>query len=77
MAVKTITIDVEAYGILARRKRAGESFSQVIKREFGKRPTVGGLRAVLAGLHPGADTLDAIEAEVRGRRSSPARAARR
>ena len=77
MAVKTITIDLEAYGLLARRKEAGQSFSQVIKTHFGPQPTAARLRALLGTVHVSETTLDAMERQVRSRRASPARAAKR
>lgn len=73
MAVKTITIDVDAYALLARRKRAGQSFSQVIKEHFGGPPTVATFRAGLKDLRASADALTAMDRQVAARRASPAR----
>lgn len=76
MAVKTITIDLEAYELLARHKAAGQSFSQVIKRHFGPQPTAGRFRRMLQTVHLSEDALKHIAATVRDRRRSPARAAK-
>ena len=77
MAVKTITIDLEAYELLARTKGDGQSFSQVIKAHFGRQPTAGAFRALVRTIHLGKDTLDAIETQVRRRGREPARALKR
>ncbi len=76
MAVKTITIDLEAYDLLARRKRPGQSFSQVIKEQFGRRKTARDLLAIVRAtpMHPSA--VDDIEREVRRRRLSRPRVVR-
>jgi len=74
MAVKTITIDLEAYGILSRHKRTGQSFSEVIKERLGRRMTGRDLLDVVAHLRLAEETLNAIDAQVRARRKSPARA---
>lgn len=78
MAVKTITIDMEAYGLLARLKRDGRSFSQVIKAHFRVTPSAGAFKAIMRerrrvrrGLSD--DVLDAIEAVVRDRANDPVR----
>ena len=71
MAVKTITIDLEAYEILARHKRAGQSFSQVIKQRLGGRMTGRDLAQAVARARISGRTLDAIDAQIRLRRSSP------
>jgi len=77
MAVKTITIDMEAYTLLAHRKETGQSFSQVIKTHFGRQPTAAGFRRVLNGVSVEEDTLKIMERQVNDRRVSPARASRR
>ena len=73
MAVKTITIDMEAYELLSRRKRAGESFSQVIKSHFGPQLTAGRLRARIKKVRISEDALDAMEEVVRDRKKHPLR----
>jgi predicted CopG family antitoxin len=77
MAVKTITIDLEAYGLLARQKRDGQSFSDVIKAHFGRTPTAAGFRALLRDIRLSGETIDGIERQVLARRAERARAARR
>jgi len=77
MAVKTITIDLEAYGLLARQKGPGESFSEVIKAHFRPLPTAGRFRTLVRSLHVSDETLDAADRQVRARRDEPARALKR
>lgn len=77
MAVKTITIDLEAYGLLARQKLDGASFSEVIKAHFRPLPTAGRFRALVRSLHVSDETLDAADRLVRARRGDPARAVKR
>lgn len=73
MAVKTITIDVEAYEALARRKRPGQSFSQVIKQHFAGGSTGRDLLAAVKRISISEPTLDAVAAQIRARRRSRAR----
>ena len=77
MAVKTITIDIEAYTLLSRRKQDGQSFSQVIKAHFGRQPTAAAFRTLLRTVTIGDDALDAMDAQVRARRRDAARAVKR
>ena len=74
MAVKTITVDLEAYELLARRKRPGMSFSQVIKVHLGRGRTARDLLATARSSPLGPKTLDAVEELIRFRKVSPARA---
>jgi predicted CopG family antitoxin len=73
MAVKTITIDLAAYEALARRKRAGESFSDVIKAHFGVGGTAADLLEAAARARVTPETVDRIAGEVSLRRRSRAR----
>ena len=76
MAVKTITIDLTAYETLSRLKRNGESFSDVIKKELGRRRRASDLLAGLDALVLSRRTLVGIDAQVKARRRSRAPAAR-
>ena len=72
MAVKTITIDLEAYDRLSRLKDGGLSFSQVIKKYLpAPGETAADLLATLDDMGDDAvtaGTLDVVEATVRDRR---------
>ena len=61
MAVKTITIDMDAYEALRRRKREGQSFSAVIKEHFSGGPTGRVLKRSLEELKLSESTLDAVD----------------
>ena len=77
MAVKTITIDMEAYEVLSRHKREGQSFSQVIKEHFGRGLTVAALRERFRRKPTvSLEFLDAVDRIIADRKKSPARAAR-
>ncbi len=76
MAVKTITIDLEAYEALARHKRRGDSFSRVIKEHFGRRRTGGDLAVLVRTLRIAEDALSAAERLARTRRREKARVPR-
>ena len=65
MAVKTITIDLESYELLAACKRPGESFSRVIKRTLrDERYTASHLLEHLDDVLLAEDTVEAVEALV-------------
>ena len=76
MAVKTITIDMEAYELLSRRKGAGQSFSDVIKAHFPPQPTVAEFKKRIRQVRFSEDFLDAVEEVIKARKLSPARAAK-
>lgn len=75
MAVKTITIDMEAYERLHRLKGDGRSFSQVIKDLVPPLGSTAGelLEALEHGDPPTEETLDAIDTLIDDRVGSPVR----
>lgn len=73
MAVKTITIDLEAYEALSRLKQKGQSFSQVIKEHLGA-PRGRDLRRALEKVAISDETLDVLAELVERRGEDPARA---
>jgi predicted CopG family antitoxin len=74
MAVKTITIDLEAYEALSRRKGNGQSFSDVIKEQFRGRTTADDLLRAVKRARFSNETIAAIDEQlVNRRRSRPRR----
>jgi predicted CopG family antitoxin len=76
MAVKTITIDLAAYEALARRKRGGESFSDVIKAHFAVGGTGRDLLEAARRASLSDATVEAAAAMVAARRKSKPRVPR-
>ncbi len=67
MAVKTITIDMDAYEALRRHKREGQSFSTVIKEHFSGGRTGRVLKRSLEELKLSESTLDAVDCVIEER----------
>lgn len=70
MPVKTITIDLEAYDLLAADKRDGESFSKVIKRRFRPKHTARDLLENLDKIAFSEDMLEHLEEIIASRKES-------
>lgn len=73
-----ITVDIEAYDLLARRKRSGQFFSDVIKEQFGPKRTLGDFLEAVRAIGPevSEQTLRLVRDEVRRRKADLAEAPR-
>lgn len=72
MAVKTITIDMEAYKLLSSEKKSKESFSKVIKRRLKPAHTAENLLMNLNRVSLSDSTLDKLEELLQVRQESMA-----
>jgi predicted CopG family antitoxin len=72
MAVKTITIDTDAYDLLAAQKRGQESFSRLIKRRLRPARTAANLLEHLDEICVSEEALNRLEEIVLARAESPA-----
>jgi predicted CopG family antitoxin len=73
MSTKTISVDLAAYEALQRRKRRGQSFSDVIKEHFGPVATGETLLGLSADQFLREETLDELDRIMAERRAFSAR----
>jgi predicted CopG family antitoxin len=64
MEAKIITLDQEAYSLLFRSRKEGQSFSQVIKEHFAGGKTGKDLQEALKSVRLSEETLAAIEEQI-------------
>jgi predicted CopG family antitoxin len=70
VAVKKITIDMDAYRLLDAEKRTGESFSKVIKRKLGDSTSAADVLRHLDRVALEESTLDRFDEVLRARNDS-------